>query len=110
MRDAYGSMMFCGDAIADPMTGLHAALAAWGKWNEGGGVLLDISMNAVMAHAIAFDSFVLEAGKNAIRDRALNWSVITEEDKTLYAMRSPVGRTHSLGEDTTAVFSRLAIC
>ena len=110
MRDAYGSLMFCGDAIADPMTGLHAALAGWSAWQEGGGVLLDISMNTVMAHAIAFDSFALEAGKYAIRDRALNWGAITEEDKTLYAMRSPIGRTHSLGEDTNAVFSRFLTC
>ena len=36
--------MFCGDAIADPMTGMHAALAAYASWLAGGGHLLSLSL------------------------------------------------------------------
>jgi crotonobetainyl-CoA:carnitine CoA-transferase CaiB-like acyl-CoA transferase len=46
--------LFCGDAIADPLTGLHAALAAWAAWRAGGGALLDVALCAVTAHALAF--------------------------------------------------------
>jgi hypothetical protein len=40
---------FCGDAIADPLTGLHAALAVAEALNRGGGELVELSMAAVAA-------------------------------------------------------------
>ncbi|PQD98823.1 CoA transferase [Mycobacterium sp. EPG1] len=40
---------FCGDAIADPLTGIHAAAAVLAARNRGGGELLEISMAAVAA-------------------------------------------------------------
>jgi crotonobetainyl-CoA:carnitine CoA-transferase CaiB-like acyl-CoA transferase len=46
-RDADGAPLFCGDAIADPLTGLAAAVAAASA--PAGGTLLDISMSAVTA-------------------------------------------------------------
>ena len=41
--------MFCGDAIADPLTGLHAALAVAESLRRGGGELIEMSMAAVAA-------------------------------------------------------------
>ncbi len=49
----HGQWLFCGDAIADPLTGLHAALAAWGSWTTGGGQLLDVSLYGVMTNCIS---------------------------------------------------------
>ncbi|MEZ5143416.1 MAG: CoA transferase [Acidimicrobiales bacterium] len=46
-RDGEGLPVFCGDAIADPLTGLRAAVAAVAAVTTGGGVLLDVSMAAV---------------------------------------------------------------
>lgn len=40
---------FCGDAIADPLTGLHAAQAVLAAARRGGGELIDIAMAAVAA-------------------------------------------------------------
>jgi crotonobetainyl-CoA:carnitine CoA-transferase CaiB-like acyl-CoA transferase len=40
---------FCGDAIADPLTGLHAALAVTESLHRGGGELIEMSMAAVAA-------------------------------------------------------------
>ena len=40
---------FCGDAIADPLTGLHAAVAVAESLNRGGGELIEMSMAAVAA-------------------------------------------------------------
>ncbi len=53
LREASGYTAFCGDAIADPLTGLHAALLAWTAWAQGGGVLLDVSLYGVVARCIA---------------------------------------------------------
>ncbi|MGV0656544.1 CoA transferase [Mycolicibacterium thermoresistibile] len=40
---------FCGDAIADPLTGLHAAVAVVQSLHRGGGELIEMSMAAVAA-------------------------------------------------------------
>ena len=40
---------FCGDAIADPLTGLHAALAVMESRARGGGEIVELSMAAVAA-------------------------------------------------------------
>jgi hypothetical protein len=44
-----GTPVFCGDAIADPLTGLYAALAALAAHSAGGGVLVDVAMAGVSA-------------------------------------------------------------
>ncbi|MDP5209541.1 CoA transferase [Microbulbifer sp. 2205BS26-8] len=48
-----GTWRFCGDAIADPLTGLHAALAGWTAWRSGGGKLIELSLYDVVRHCIA---------------------------------------------------------
>jgi len=48
--------LFCGDAIADPLTGLHAAVATLAAHRAGGGVLLDVSLHDVTAHALDWDA------------------------------------------------------
>ena len=45
-----GGPVFCGDAIADPLTGLQAALAVAESLNRGGGELIEIAMAAVAAN------------------------------------------------------------
>ena len=41
--------VFCGDAIADPLTGLEATLAVTESLGRGGGELIEVSMAAVAA-------------------------------------------------------------
>ena len=41
--------MFCGDAIADPLTGLEATLAVVESLSRGGGEVIQLSMAAVAA-------------------------------------------------------------
>ncbi|MYM64232.1 CoA transferase [Pseudomaricurvus sp. HS19] len=51
-----GDPVFCGDAIADPLTGLHAALLGWHDWQRGGGRLLELSLQQVVSFSIAAGS------------------------------------------------------
>ena len=44
-----GTPVFCGDAIADPLTGLYAALAGLSAQARGGGLLVDVAMAGVCA-------------------------------------------------------------
>jgi hypothetical protein len=51
---ALDAPVFCGDALADPLTGLHAAVLALAFWQGGESVLLDLSLREVTRHALAF--------------------------------------------------------
>lgn len=53
-RVASGETAFVGDAVADPLTGLHAALLAWSSWRARRGGLFSVSLAQVVAHCIAF--------------------------------------------------------
>ena len=48
-RDERGQPVFCGDALADPLTGLVAAELAMSAAGDGRGVLFDVSMSGVVA-------------------------------------------------------------
>lgn len=61
--------IFCGDALADPLTGIHAALAATAFWQSGGGVLLDICLRDVTAHCLNFHSDCLRGNVVGEADR-----------------------------------------
>jgi CoA-transferase family III len=85
---------FCGDAIADPLTGLHAALSAVESLSRGGSELVELSMAAV-------------AATYAADDRAAETSCT--------AMPMPSGRAPELGADNALVEQllnerRLASC
>ena len=72
VADADGPLI-CGDAIADPLTGLHAALAVWAAWRRGLGVGLDLALRDVSAFALGFAEvadFEVEGGPDAARVRA----------------------------------------
>ncbi len=45
--------VFCGDAIADPLTGMHAALAVAESLQRGGGEIVEIALAAVAAEYAA---------------------------------------------------------
>lgn len=51
-RSREAAPVFVGDAIADPLAGVHAALAVQASLLRGGGVLLDLALSAV-ARAVA---------------------------------------------------------
>lgn len=49
-----GKPVFVGDAMADPLTGLQAALAAYTHWQRGEAVLLDINLHSVAKYAARY--------------------------------------------------------
>ena len=59
--------VFCGDAIADPLTGLEAASAVADSLSRGGGELIQLSMAAVAATYAALPT--IGAGLPSIRRR-----------------------------------------
>jgi len=93
MDKAHGEPCFVGDAIADPVNGLHLALALQASLNQGGGAVIDLSMRDVLRYAMG------DVPPN-IKETARNWQAIADEDKAeLYSMREPCGEVKALGAD-----------
>ncbi|WP_298692770.1 CoA transferase [uncultured Sphingomonas sp.] len=101
MRRSWGEPLFAGDAIADPLTGITAALAGWASWLGGGGRIVDIALASVVAHACALAD---------ADDDLAGWQALAVADRApFYAMRSPRGSVRALGSDTVAVLGGLAV-
>ncbi len=56
MQRYWCEKLIAGDAIADPLTGITAAFAAWASWLAGGGRLISLALAEVTANAIALHS------------------------------------------------------
>ncbi|MFT3931326.1 MAG: CoA transferase [Spongiibacteraceae bacterium] len=107
--DTTGEIMFCADAIADPLTGMHAALIAWASYLRGGGELIALSLRDVVAHCAQFCG-ALDA--NSARERYLDWRNYLQQSHTAVApprMRQPKTAARALGADTQAVLAEFDI-
>jgi hypothetical protein len=95
--------MFCGDAIADPLTGLHAALAAWSSFERGGGRLLSLALRDVVAHGVTFAALTDGA---ASRARAAEWNRhVRGSDVAAPSSRAIRDKARALGADTLEIVS-----
>ncbi len=95
MHEVYGQWLFCGDAIADPLSGLHAALVAWSSWLDGGGVLQAVSLHGVVANAVAFDASIGIAER---RLRTARWAeMAAADDRLAYPLPQPRGVAEPIG-------------
>ena len=90
--DEAGRPVFCGDAIADPLTGLTAAALALSEPEGERGVLWDVAMADVVAAT-------LSDGPSEESDIPIDLPVA----------RTPTGTASAIGTDTSAVLTRLGI-
>ena len=103
MEQAWGKPFFAGDAIADPVSGILAALAAWTKWQAGGGSFIRLSMRDAVARAIQ-----LNGTGNDWPSIASEWQALAEaDDAELYPMRQPSAPIEQLGASTRQIMDGL---
>ena len=96
MQQAWGEAMFAGDAIADPLTGLHAALAAWAAWRHRRSGIIPLSLTGATA-------FAMQAGTASAAELA-GWQAAATIDRApFYALRKPAGQARSIGADNAAL-------
>ncbi len=110
---------FCGDAIADPLAGLHAALAAQASWHAGGSRLIDISLcNVSVAASCAVQQATQDARlecddeSDAAGKMQIPWRVFVGENTTRVLApraRKVTRRAPALGSDTARVFKEFQI-
>ena len=83
-------------AIADPLTGLHAALAAWTAWLNRRSGVIPLSLAGTTA-------FAMQAG-TASGGELEAWQVAATADRApLYTLRQAVGAARALGADNAAL-------
>lgn len=110
MLDLTGEPMFCGDAIADPLTGWHAALAALAVYLGGGGHLVSLALTDVTRHCAQFR---LPGERAALQARWRDWQAEIAA-AGIDAARLPPSRrapaaARPLGADTAAILQELGI-
>ncbi len=103
MERTWGAPCFVGDAIADPISGIYAALAAWAKWQQGKNVLIELSMVDIVHHAAQISEMSDDLG-NVARE----WQELAVRDAgSLYPMRNLSGEAEPLGKSTSAVMESI---
>jgi len=102
--------VFCGDAIADPVAGLHGAVAALASFRAGGGHLLDVSLRDGVAHWLAGAEGVREARVEAVEGESAGFEAALGAERMPVRpprIRSAPGAARPLGADTEAALAGL---
>ncbi|MFD3926997.1 CoA transferase [Streptomyces sp. NPDC058614] len=104
-----GEPVFCADAIADPLTGLVAALGAVGSLACGGGQLIDVSMRDVAAAFAACPP--VDHGPHPVRTEATGKVVdcpVLGRTQVVLPPLAPVpgGTAAAMGADTGRILRR----
>ncbi|NPU95082.1 MAG: CoA transferase [Gammaproteobacteria bacterium] len=106
MFEATGDYQIVGDAIADPLTGIHAALSAWQSYLAGGNELISISLRDTV-------SFCLHNELNLAREHALEscrrWRRLGNQLDQLFPTgpRIPATDCAAPGQHNASVFAEL---
>jgi crotonobetainyl-CoA:carnitine CoA-transferase CaiB-like acyl-CoA transferase len=105
MRRATGETLFCADAIADPLAGVHAALVGWWSHRRGGSRRITLSMRGVVRNCIEFGA---PLDPDTLRERQVRWTAEAHgTDNTAWRneARRPGGKARPLGADNAAVLA-----
>ncbi len=106
LRSASGRSGFVGDAIADPLTGISTALAAWNAWLSRRGGRFGLALSHVVAHTLAR---ARERDPAALQADLIAWNAA--QGKPFDAVkRRPVGTVATFGQDTRCCLERVARC
>lgn len=105
MAATHGAPGFVGDAVADPLTGLHAALCAWSGWLSGRGGLWSLALQQVVAHCIGAGADTSPSAMRARRDEW--WAAIETAGAVVQppSARVPTAQAAALGADTERVLA-----
>jgi crotonobetainyl-CoA:carnitine CoA-transferase CaiB-like acyl-CoA transferase len=108
MKNATGALQFAGDAIADPLTGVHAALAAWQAWRDEAGGLIELPLVDVAGWCL--NQEIARLGPGGVIRQLSDWwrEVRRSAPPTAYSGRPVTRRVAALGADTEVVLRELS--
>jgi len=107
LRNATGEPLICGDAIGDPLAGIHAALAAWWSHCRGGARRISLSLRGVTQYCTQIGGPLDES---TLRERQHRWTALMcEAGVTPRAPpRRNAGSARAVGADTGAILRECA--
>ena len=107
MEVASGEIGYVGDALADPLTGVTAAIEGWRAYKHGEARRLGFSMSAITARALAeeraYDTAALDA-------ELRRWAAAVGETFPQLPRRPMLAEVRAIGADTARYFPTLAPC
>lgn len=107
MEQASGEIGYVGDALADPLTGIFAAIEGWRAYKRGEARRLGFSMSAVTAQALAEE----RAHDAAALDAELRgWAAAVGVVFPQVPRRPMLAEVRAIGADTARYFPALAEC
>lgn len=107
LRTASGRTAFVGDAMGDPLTGIHAACTAWGAWEKGQGGRYGLAMSHIVAKALAES----RARNAAALDASLTaWASAIGQPYPQVARRAVKAAVAPFGSDTQACLEKRSPC
>jgi crotonobetainyl-CoA:carnitine CoA-transferase CaiB-like acyl-CoA transferase len=106
LHSATGKVGFVGDAIADPLTGIFAAHAAWDAWASGRGSRIGIAMSHVVAHCLAQST---EHAPDALIKQLRHWNANVARPFPPVERRS-IAALPAFGAHTSSVLTQVAQC
>jgi hypothetical protein len=104
LRAASGRTGFVGDAIADPLTGILAALVAWEAWTSRQGGRFGLAMSRVIARGLAE---ARDQDPAALQLSLTTWSAAAGKPFPTVTRR-PIGAVPSFGENTRSYLAERA--
>ena len=107
MYRATGGYQLLGDAIADPLTGTHAALAVWQAWSSAQGGMIELALTAVAGKYLT--SSLADRGERILLEDCRRWWGAVREmpPPGEYRGRSVRQPAAQLGTDTERVLAEL---
>lgn len=105
LRAAGGRTGFVGDAIADPLTGMSAALVAWEAWRSRQGGRFGLAMSRVVARCLAV---ARDQDPSALEGSLKAWSAAVGERFPTVERRA-IGALPSFGEDTRSYLAKIGL-
>jgi len=107
LADATGEIGYVGDALADPLTGISAALEGWRAYASGEAIRIGLSMSAIAAKALAeeraFDRQAIDAELRA-------WGGAVDQLFPKVPHRGGMAPVRDLGADTEKWLGKVTAC
>lgn len=106
MHEATGRYQFAGDAIADPLTGIHAALLVWQSLMTGGSELISISLRDTVSWCLHQE---LNRSRRDVLEHCLRWQQLGNGIGQLFpsGIRTPSAACAAPGQHNQAIFREL---
>ncbi|HVL00372.1 MAG TPA: CoA transferase [Dongiaceae bacterium] len=106
MFEATGDYQIAGDAIADPLTGIHAALSAWESHLNGGNELISFSLRDTVSYCLHQE---LNLARENVLKSCRQWHQLGNRATQLFPSgpRTPTTACATPGQHNQSVFEEL---